>query len=284
MTQVIKPTFPCAELPDSFFWPVSNRNYISSITLETLENCTELTGQQGLADGSGKSDAFIYKTGNWCLKTSLRNRFKSIDEGQEALVKLSKKKFCLDHLLPPKTILVLQPENEKYFWLWTITPWYKTLRSLMIEAVETNNEPLLAAALQAYARVSIDSLVITSQKNLSLDIHPSNFALPDYSPSNKIELINYENVVYLDDDMIETTDCLIIGYALLKRIDEYEKWSKALSIYILTLEDAILTKLTQKDVRKLRLLQAFQDIPLRTTLAQKIREDIVSIIKQCQNL
>ena len=283
MTQSIKPTLPCAELPDYFFWPINNRNYISNIPIESSESCTDLTGQQGLADGSGKSDTFIYKAGHWCLKTSIRNHFNSIQNGQEALVKLSKKKTILGHLLPPQTLLVLQPENEKSCWLWTITPWYKTLRSLMVEAVENNNEPVLAVALQAFARVAIEALILTSQQNLSLDIHPSNFALPNYLPGIKINPLNYEMVVYLDDDMVETPDCLTVGYALLKRIDEYEKWPKAIEIYFLTLEDAISTKISQVDIKKLHLLEAFQDIPLRTALAQNFTKHIISIIKQCQD-
>jgi hypothetical protein len=279
--ETLNPTFPSPDLPDYFFWPMANRQYLSAIDLTNIENCNELSGQQGLFDGSGKTDTFIYKTGDWCLKTSLRNHFPNIEKGHEALINLSKKKAALGELLPPKTTLTLQPERGNSAWLWTITPWCKTLRSLMSEATNTHNEVLLAAALQAFARVSVESLLITLQKGVSLDIHPSNFALTNYLAENKIHHINYEKVVYLDDDIVETTECLTVGYALLKRIDEYEKWQKALDIYFLTLEDTILSKISQQDVKKLRLLEAFQNLPLRTHLAQHFATHFISIIKQC---
>lgn len=277
------PTFPSTELPDKCFWPIDNRKYLKDIPLENLQQCSALVGQQGLADGSGKSDALIYKAGDWCLKTSLRNNFITIEDGYNALSKLSKKKAILANLLPPQTILILQPENTTSCWLWTVTPWYKTLRSLMLEAIENNSEVILAASLQAFARVAIDAIILSSRQNISLDIHPSNFALPDYQLSNKINLSDYENVVYLDDDIVEMAESLTIGYALLRRIDEFEKWKKAINLYILTLEDAILSKISQADIQKLRLLEAFQDIPVRTIAAQSFATRIVSIIKECRD-
>lgn len=283
MTETIVPIFPSRELPDNFFWPIDNRRYLADITLENLEQCSMLSGQQGLADGSGKSDALIYRAGNWCLKTSLRNKFNTIEEGYNALTKLSKKKAALSSLLPPKTILVLQPENKSSCWLWTLTPWYKTLRSLMVEAIENNNETILAASLQAFARVAIDAIILTSQQNISLDIHPSNFALPNYQTNSKINLLSYESIVYLDDDIMEVAECLTIGYALLRRIDEFEKWEKAINLYLLTMEDAISNKLSQSDIKKLRLVEAFQGIPVRTIKAQEFTKHIISVIKECRS-
>lgn len=266
------PPLPNSNVPSGFIWPgIIGREIIRKLSGEVKRH-EHLTGQQGLADGSGTSDVMIYEVqlenGSWCLKTSSRRHYTDSDEGRMALNLLARKKLSLDNLLVDNTILLLQPESENSLWLWTVTPWLKTLRSIMSNAVEQNDEERLSKALEIFAQAAIKTMKLALEKSIILDLHPSNFAL------SKDETSFY----YIDDDIGSGSNLPFIGYSILRRVEEYETWRRAITNYVLVLEDLLVKNLSRSDLERLDLIAALNQITLRSSLSESIRNHLVRIL------
>ncbi len=271
-SESLSPPMLQENIQSGFIWPAAiGRDIIRMVRAERLNLRHDLIGQSGSQVGSGTSDLFIYQAGNWCLKTSLRRRFRDVEEGRSHLIRLARAKAMLGKFLLHNTVLALQQDGEQSFWLWTIAPWVKPLRLDMAEADQAGDERALGNALTEFARAAVAAMLLASHSELVLDVHPSNLALVD------------KQVVYLDDDFHSGQALPMIGYALLQRVDEYAHWSRAIDRYVEALEEEMLARLTSEDVTRLGLQSAFEQVLVRSSEAQVIKRELTRFALRCQS-
>ncbi|MBI4751953.1 MAG: hypothetical protein HY774_25995 [Acidobacteria bacterium] len=265
------PVLPTPTVPSGYIWPAAiGRGVIRQIEFDRVISRVDLIGQQGLSDGSGKSDTVIIQAGDWCLKTAGRKHFHDLDDGRTFLVEAARRKLQLGSLLAPNTVLVLQPDDLGGGWVWTISPWMKTLRTMMNQAITTANESVLGQALEIFARAAVRALVLASRQNLVLDVHPSNFALND-------DQISF---VYIDDDIGHGSLIPAISFCFLRRFDEYAEFGQALAAYLEAIEVAMEMRLEFSDVKTLNLIQDFEHCQVRTKVAEQAQTRIIQILRQ----
>lgn len=238
---------PSHTVAPGLVWPSPRgRELLRAIAGESIEVRLELTGQHGVADGSGRSDTLVCRAGALCLKTSSRRRFDNLTEGRAALLLAARQKAMLGSWLVPETVLVLQPDQDGGAWLWTVAPWLPTLRSRMTEAILAENEQGLTAALCDYACTAVDAAVLVSARGIVLDVHPSNYVR------------RREAIHYVDDDIATGSTLPMFGHALVRRVEEYALWPTAAAHYLDVLECQLRDKLTLAMVGPLGLLDAVE--------------------------
>lgn len=265
-----EPVFPQYTSPSGCIWPAATgREIIRYISYDDVIQRDDLTGQHGSANGSGKTDLLIYKADSWCLKTSRRRYFKDIDEARNQLIKLAGAKMSLDTFTLPGTVLAIQPDSFNGYWLWTISPWVETLRSEMTDSGNSGDEDRLASALMKFATVAVEAMLLAARRNIILDVHPSNFADLD------------GRFVYIDDDIGTGSEILTIGYALLHRVEENARWVKAVALYLMALEDLMMSRLTASDIARLNLIQTIEHTFPRSSAALEARNTLLLILARC---
>lgn len=248
---VLDPPWPDADAPTGSIWPAAKgRELLRQLRASGApERRDDLRGRTGSADGSGKGDLMLYRIGEVCMKTSPRRRFDDPERARMALLALARQKSSLGALLPPQTVLCLAGSGAEGAWLWTVSPWVRTLGVRMEDAVTTGDHLGLAAALVDYADAAITSLLLTARRAIVLDTHPSNFAKTD------------EGIVYLDDDIAEGREAPAIGYSLLRRVEEYARLGEATERYVAALERKLAERLRREDVAALGLEHALESVP-----------------------
>ena len=266
-----EPPLPRFDVNSGMIWPVPRgREMLRQVPIQEAQLREELIAPPGGEDGSGHSDAFIYKAGGWCLKTSQRRRFALVDSGRAALLMLARAKMLLGPMLLPNTILSIQQDSSGGAWLWTTAPWSPSLRADMNLAAKQGHEQELGKGLRAYAGAAISAMLMVSRSGISLDIHPSNFCLRE------------GQVYYLDDDISLSQHAPGIGYALLYRIEEYLAFPGAIEAYLVALEEALLSKATQEDIEQLGLVEALSQTPLRSAKGRGAIQQIIDVCKRCK--
>lgn len=248
---VLDPPWPDPDAPTGSIWPAAKgRELLRQVRGSgAAERRDDLRGRTGSADGSGKSDLMLYRIGEVCMKTSPRRRFDDPERARMALLALARQKSSLGALLPPQTVLCLAGAGAEGAWLWTVSPWVRTLGVRMEDAVAAGDGLGLAAALVDYADAAITSLLLTARRSIVLDTHPSNFAKTD------------EGIVYLDDDIAEGREAPAIGYSLLRRVEEYAHLGEATERYVTALERKLAERLHREDLSALGLERALESVP-----------------------
>ncbi|MBX7221477.1 MAG: hypothetical protein K1Y36_16120 [Blastocatellia bacterium] len=267
------PPLPNSNVPSGFIWPVvTGRELLREIEIANIISRSDLVGKQGRLEGSGTTDLLLYQAGSWCLKTSARRFFGDLDEGRLRLIDLARRKSRLGPLLPEKTVLCLQNDPAGGGWLWTITPWFQTLRGQMALAEAQDQPLLLAEALEIFARAVVRSLLLTARQEVVLDVHPSNFAL------------GWDQVTYwyLDDDIGSGSKIPTIGYAILKRVEEYQRFPAAVETYVDALEQSLLLRLTQEDIEKLDFRASLEQVILRKPEVHQVQQRLLRILRKCR--
>ncbi|MEZ4371529.1 MAG: ADP-ribosylation factor-like protein [Polyangiaceae bacterium] len=264
------PPLPRADVPSGLVWPSANgREILQRIPIDDAILHTELTGRSGTADGSGRSDAYIYEAGIWCLKTALRRRYLDADEARDALLQLVRHKILLGDLLVQNTVLTVQNGPTGDFWLWTITPWLTTLRGSMTHAVHRRDSTELERSLVIFGELAVRSLLLAARSEVLLDVHPSNFAsLRD-------------RCYYLDDDVARGSRLPAVGFALLRRVEEYADWPAATEAYIDVVAAGMAEHLKQSDIERLDLRRALQDAIVRSPGALAAKERFLAALASC---
>ncbi|MCA9628528.1 MAG: hypothetical protein KC766_12710, partial [Myxococcales bacterium] len=265
------PPLPAADVPSGLVWPSANgREILQRIPIADAILHTELVGRSGTADGSGRSDAYIYEAGIWCLKTAARRRFLDADEARDALLQLVRHKILLGELLVQNTVLTVQQGPTGDFWLWTVTPWLTTLRGSMTFAVHRKDGAELERSLVIFGELVVRALILAAKSQVLLDVHPSNFAsLRD-------------RCYYLDDDIVRGTRLPAVGFALLRRVEEYAEWPAATRAYVDAVAAALTEHLTQADVERLDLRRALQDAIVRSPVALAARGRFIEALDACR--
>ena len=261
---------PNPAVPSFHIWPPSTgRETLRLVPYQRAVLRLDLQHCRGKLNGSGKSDTFVYRAGNWCLKTSPRRCFTAVEEARDTLVQLARRKVALGERLPPSTVLVLQESGVGY-WLWTVTPWFRSLRFEMAEAEAIHSEAALGLVLRRYAQASVQALELLRGEQLALDVHPSNFAFVQ------------DRWVYLDDDIEKSTCLPTIGYAWLMRVEEYGTATEALERYLSELELQIQRRLSREDVEQLRLEEAIDETMVQSELGRQARARLSRAVRHCR--
>lgn len=254
---------PSPDVAVGHVWPaILGREILREVAAHAAVLQPNLTGKQGMDDGSGTSDVVIMRAGPWCLKTSSRRRFTEHDLARNSMLQLARRKITLKDLLVPRTVLCLK-ESRDEFWLWTVTPWLGTLRGWMSTAVAESDEAALELALSAFADAAVESLCLAVKTGTSLDVHPSNFAL------------HGGRVVYVDDDIWAGSNAPAAGHALLRRVDEYAAFPGAVRAYAQAVETALLVKLSGDDLRALGLADGLEAVVMHTEPGRRAKDQLL---------
>lgn len=261
---IVIPPLPTGDVATGFIWPALGRELLREIDHAQVVVRDDLIGRHGASDGSGKSDVIVLRAGDFCLKTSERRRFVDVDHARNSLLLLARTKMRLGELLLPQTVLALQPDDDNGFWLWTVTPWVRTLRADMSEAATASDESALGEALERFARAAIDALVLASRHEVALDVHPGNYAVVG------------SRLHYLDDDVGTGPTLPAIGDAILRRGEEYARFPRPLARYGDSLIDAALRHL--RDEERAALAGAVREAVVRAPSAERLRALIVSAL------
>ncbi len=243
-------------------WPAPDgRELLARVGSQPLILCEQLQHRRGTDDGSGGSATLVYRAGAYCAKTSTTRWFSTLERGREALVAQARRKRALGRQLVPETALVLQGDAVRGFWLWTLTPWLQTLRSAMNEAHQAAAENVLGGALSLYADAWLQALVLTLERGLSLDVHPSNFVMSATS----------DEVFYIDEEIDDRASVAIMGHALLQRVEEYADRPRAVGVYLDAVEQRLARTLTPDQARACHLAELFEGVISRRTEAAAAR-------------
>lgn len=260
------PPLPTPDVPSGHIWPASTgRDALRRIPASTAKLRSDLLGRHGAANGSGKHDVVIYEAGMWCLKTTERRRYDSVDLARDALVRLARQKMLLGDLMIPKTVLSLHPDGYGCHWLWTTTPWLETLQARLDHALKHEHEPLIAESLVTFARTIKRGLELAARSGTVLDLHPSNVAALG------------RRVFYLDDDIAEGNSLVSVGYSILHRFDEYANWPKALTAYLGELVE-VLGQLPPDTLRQCQFIPALSETIVRTETAGDARRELLAAL------
>lgn len=264
------PPFPVPDVPSGHIWPgATGRDVLRSLPLEDAGRRPDLVDQRGTAEGSGTSDTIIYRAREWCLKTSPRRLYRDVDDARAAILALVRKKLLLGSLRPEDTVIALREDGPARLWLWTVCPWMATLRGLMEQAKERGDEMALATALTRFADAAVRSLQLAVRSGLALDVHPSNFGAGP------------EGVCYLDDDIGEASRIPAIGYALLRRVEEYQEMSRAREAYLAALEEALPQNLSAAEARALDLGPAIEHAQVKSAAAAAAQQRLGRAVWRC---
>jgi len=259
------PPLPHADIPSRYIWPAwQGREILRTIPAAHARRRDDLVGRHTLADGSGRSDVVILEAGEWCLKTSARRCYVDGDAARDALLHLARRKVQLGSLLPPRTVLVLREVDASELWMWTVSPWLRTLRSTMQAATVAHDEDALARALLRYADVAFESLRLAHDQQLVLDVHPSNFGSDDEG-----------GVYYVDDDIAHGPTNPAFGYAILQRIEEYASHGDAVERFVTRVEERLAATLARHPAKRGELRACFSETVVRSEASRTLRRRLL---------
>lgn len=257
------PPFPDPTVMPGLVWPAAaGREVLRRVPWADARVREDLTASRGTRDGSARDDTYVFEAGLWCLKTSARRHFASLEGARNALLRLAREKTQLGPLLPPQTALAVRAQEHRGAWLWTISPWLETLRSQMTFAVDQKDVARLREALRGFVDAACTSLRLAVENGLVLDVQPSNFGVIG------------GRCYYVDDDMSQGARPLGIGHALLRRADEYAEFPEAVEDYGEYLLSA-LDDFTPPETERLGLSQALAETPVQSDGARSLRERLV---------
>ena len=258
------PPLPQSAVPHGLIWPAATgRDLLRRVPLADAEWRHDLAGQVGTKDGSGRSDTVIVEAGFWCLKTSPRRAYPDCDTARAALATLARRKIRLGSLLAKNTVLTLEPDTCGHYWMWTVSPWLTTLRASMSYAEKHGYLESLRESLILFADAALGSLKLALEREIQLDVHPSNFARLG------------SHVYYVDDDIGSGASLPSIGHALLRRVEEYAEHPEVVEAYVSHVAEGLRRDLSRKDAESLGLEAALESAIVSTALGQIARSRLL---------
>ncbi|HEU5077072.1 MAG TPA: hypothetical protein VFU02_22935, partial [Polyangiaceae bacterium] len=245
-------------------WPAATgRDLLRRVPLADAEWRHDLAGQVGTKDGSGRSDTVIVEAGFWCLKTSPRRAYPDCDTARAALAALARRKIRLGSLLAKNTVLTLEPDTQGAYWMWTVSPWLTTLRASMAYADKYGYLESLRESLILYADAALESLKLALEREIQLDVHPSNFARLG------------SQVYYVDDDIGSGLRVPSIGHALLRRVEEYARHPHVVEAYVSHIARALRQKFSRKELASLEIEEALTKAIVSSAAGQTARGQLL---------
>jgi hypothetical protein len=260
------PPLPASDIAAGFLWPSHGRDVLRLVERERATHRSDLNANSGYGDGSGGTDTLVFQAGAYCLKTSRRRSTKDLDEGRARLLALARSKVMLGSLVLQGTVVSLHRGRGDDYWLWTTTPWLPTLRHLMQNAVAGQERDGLGEALGLYAETIVRSLEMAVRVGIVLDVHPSNFVVQD------------EKVYYIDDDVVLGSIVPTLGYAILRRVEEYSAFPEVIEDYVNRVIIGMLERMTQEERSLLDLHSIVRDTLVRSEAAQTAKQLILGAI------
>jgi signal recognition particle receptor subunit beta len=258
------PPLPVSAVPHGLIWPAATgRDLLRRVPLCDAEWRHDLAGQIGTHDGSGRSDTIIVEAGFWCLKTSPRRAYADADAARAALASLARRKLRLGALLAKNTVLMLQPDASDTYWMWTVSPWLTTLRASMSYAEKHGYVAALEESLVLFAAAALESLRLALEREIQLDVHPSNFARLG------------SRVYYVDDDITSGARLPSIGHSILRRVEEYAGYPQTVEVYLNHIVDGLKREFSRKDVASLGLEEALTQAIVSTSIGQRARSRLL---------
>jgi hypothetical protein len=261
------PPLPQSAVPHGLIWPAATgRDLLRRVPLADAEWRHDLAGQVGTKDGSGRSDTVIVEAGFWCLKTSPRRAYPDCDSARAALATLARRKIRLGSLLAKHTVLTLEPDAQGTYWMWTVSPWLTTLRASMAYAEKHGYLESLQESLLAFADVALGSLRLALDREIQLDVHPSNFARLG------------SQIYYVDDDIGSGVSLPGIGHALLRRVEEYPDQPQVVEAYVSHVARGIKRNFSREELASLGLAEAMSQAIVSTIVGQTARNRLLEAV------
>jgi DNA-binding response OmpR family regulator len=214
---------------------------------------------------------WIYQAGKYCLKTSRQLCFDNPAAATAYLETYLQKHTALGELYPDHTFFVLTPDDYGCYWLWAISPWLVTLESELTDAVNQNDEVALAAALCKFAEAVQRSMQLALQKQLLLNVHPTQFA----------SMYAGGPLVYVANEIGQGTRLPDIGKAMFACAADYAAWPQALHVYLDLLGVGISNRFSREQVRQLDLLRAVSEVQLDTKALRAAQAQLLERIQNC---
>jgi hypothetical protein len=249
-----EPVLPSANPEERYAWPPQEG--LELLRAVPLSEAKALSRE----GADGKSSTLLFRAGDYCLKTTTRRRFANREEGIAALARLARTKASLGALGVPHTALYLQFDGKGAYWLWTITPWLRSLQDKLKAAEQARDEGMLGTVLGQFAEAAVGAMRVAVRDGIALDVHPSNFCEEGGS------------LRYLDDEIEMKGQVLSIGYSLLLRVEEYAAYPAAVGAYLEELERRLESDLSRTEVARLALLGAISQTPISSAAARAARD------------
>ncbi len=268
-----RPPWPHWDVSSGFIWPNRRgREVLMSLDIGRAQVRDDLFSQRGQGDGNARTDAIIIQVESWCLKTSARRRFRDSDEARAALARTVGAKLSLGPMLSPDTVLVITPDLDGGYWLWTIAPWWTTLRAQMNEASHRGDGVALRDALVQYADAALGAIALAAERGIVLDVHPSNFAVSNQKP------------VYLDDAIAMGTQLPAVGHSILVRVTEYAAAQGAVEAYLEHLEAGIVQRLTPREIAVVGLYESLINVSAAAPVTVRARERLLAAVLRASEI
>jgi len=222
----------------------------------------DLVGRTGTSNGSGKTGLILFQAGRYCLKTGQSRAYATEGEAVAALQALSRTKELLGDWLPPETALAILYDRGR-FWLWTVTYWHQTLRARLDAAEQARDEQEASQVLEEFAHCFARSLRTLAERNILIDLHPSNVAYVD------------GRSLYLDDDL-GTGGAYPLVHAVMQRFEEFSQWPDVTSTFAKSIARAVRQELAPSQLRDLGLGSLFSRYQPRHEAARRHHEALLS--------
>lgn len=158
-SEPLAPVLPSPQVPPGHVWPAHTGRAL-------LESIAGKTPSSSVVDG----DRITVRVGDYVLSTSQRLRFHEGETARMAIVRAARERSQLGELLPPDTVLVLQPASDDSCWLWTIR---RAMESCE-RALESD-----ASVPDRLGRATAELLRIAVRNQFALDLSTRSFAIDD---------------------------------------------------------------------------------------------------------
>jgi signal recognition particle receptor subunit beta len=260
------PPWPITSDFPHLIWPLKDQVLAIDGVGTELPEPTLMGSEHGLMRENlreSSENSMIFRSRGWCFKTSKNRKFKSIHHATQAWEQLRDFKSKLGWLNPPGTTLVLAKGAAEEVWLWTVSPWYKTLQDSINEAQEAGDAFQLGCCLAMYVFAVMDAAVMATSHHVSLDIHPCNFA------------IVHQQLYYLDDYFDVNPELPLFGQALMQRVEEHCYLPETMDIYEKALRVAIQHKLQGDLLARTNLRNMLSESELLTLRAVQVRDSLL---------
>jgi len=139
----------------------------------------------------------------------------------------------------------------------------------MTQGEEKRDEHALGQALELFAGVAVESMLLAAHQGVCLDVHPSNFASSG------------QDFWYLDDDVGTGNRIPTIGYALLRRVEEYAHRPLAVERYVTALETQISSRISKEEAAQLDLEETLERSLVRSDEAKAARSRLSAAASRC---
>lgn len=220
------PILPRADVETGFVWPA----HTGRLVLGTLSAVGDQTSIALDASGRAEVDVSGYR-----LRTTRDQRFEDREEARQALVRAARERTQLEHLLPPSTVLALQPARDGAWWLWTV-------RSAIPMLSETHDasDGGRGDLLRAYGVALVDLLRVCLRNGLTMNFDAVSFGIVD----GQLRYVG---------EISGMNDGATIADAVVGAVDDVGRRGWDVQLFMESFEQALQNRLTREEVEDARI-------------------------------